>query len=185
VIETKPETLPITIHYDEVSEDEETMDDHQNKEQISPYPIDDVSYQDEIREFNNDNMQDESQGAFARDHVRNETLEDISNDELPEIMKLHFHREQDQLNERTHYRNVLSHNDNEDEEGVHGRNEPPERMEIIPANDTQHPRELLTRNQRKNRRKRLKRYRYEVVRKFYHRFTVRNIKKILIHMNIY
>jgi hypothetical protein len=99
-------------------------------------------------------------------------------------MKLHFHREENQSNEQTHHRNVPSHNDNENEEGDHGRNEPLERMEIIPANDAQRPWELLTRNQRKNRKKKLNRYKYEVIRHVYYRFTSRDIKKILIHMNI-
>jgi hypothetical protein len=71
------------------------MDDNQNEEQINPCSIRNISYQNEIRELNNENIQDESQDVFTRGHIRNETLEEISDVELPEIMKLHFHREQD------------------------------------------------------------------------------------------
>ena len=42
----------------------------------------------------------------------------------------------------------------------------------------------LTRNQRKNRKKRAKRNRFKIIRPVCHKFTIRNIKKILTFMNI-
>lgn len=45
--------------------------------------------------------------------------------------------------------------------------------------------ESLTRNQRKNMKKRARRYQFEAIRKVYHKFTSKNIKKILIFMNIH
>lgn len=48
-----------------------------------------------------------------------------------------------------------------------------------------HTKPILTRNQRKNRKKRANRYRYEIIRPIYHRFTITHIKKILISMNIH
>ncbi|CAF3443801.1 unnamed protein product [Rotaria socialis] len=42
----------------------------------------------------------------------------------------------------------------------------------------------LTRNQRQNRKHRANRYGYEIIRKIYHKFTITDIKKILIFMDI-
>ena len=85
-----------------------------------------------------------------------------------------------------------------DDEGVRGQDEPPNEIEIISDDDiqqnttiNQHPKheqhqyyKSLTKNQRKNRKKSAKRYRFEVIRQAYHKFTIRNIKKVLIFMNI-
>ncbi|CAM4974444.1 unnamed protein product [Rotaria socialis] len=77
--------------------------------------------------------------------------------------------------------------------GVHAQNEPSNEIGIIsdddieqnrPVNQHSHQRQPLTRNQRKNRKKREKRYQFEIIRSVYYKFTTRNIKKILIFMNI-
>jgi hypothetical protein len=63
--------------------------------------------------------------------------------------------------------------------------------EVAPTMDGTDEREpsttkkTLTRNQKKNRKKRAKRYRYEVIRHVHHRFSISNIKTILIDMNIH
>ncbi|CAF3779252.1 unnamed protein product [Rotaria socialis] len=77
--------------------------------------------------------------------------------------------------------------------GVHAKNESSNEIGIIsdddieqnrPVNQHSHQRQPLTRNQRKNRKKREKRYQFEIIRSVYYKFTTRNIKKILIFMNI-
>ncbi|CAF2220347.1 unnamed protein product, partial [Rotaria magnacalcarata] len=77
--------------------------------------------------------------------------------------------------------------------GVHAQNEPSNEIGIIsdddieqnrPVNQHSHQHQPLTRNQRKNRKKREKRYQFEIIRSVYYKFTTRNIKKILIFMNI-
>ncbi|CAF1536730.1 unnamed protein product [Rotaria sordida] len=80
-------------------------------------------------------------------------------------------------------------------EEVHVRDELPNDIEMISDDDEQQAfnineqqyeiKNKLTRNQRKNRNKKLKRYFFKVVRHVYHKFTITDIKRILINMNIH
>jgi hypothetical protein len=81
-------------------------------------------------------------------------------------------------------------------EEVHVVNELPDALEmisdddILPPMNRTHEQQLetmktLTRNQKKNRKKRAKRYRYEIIRQLYRRFSISTIKTILIDMNVH
>ncbi|CAF2564518.1 unnamed protein product [Rotaria sp. Silwood2] len=82
-----------------------------------------------------------------------------------------------------------------DREGAHVRDELSNEIENMSDDDIQQDtmnnqhqqcinHKPLTRSQRQNRKHRAKRYRYEIIRKIYHKFTITDIKKILIFMNI-
>ncbi|CAM2726426.1 unnamed protein product, partial [Rotaria socialis] len=88
--------------------------------------------------------------------------------------------------------NALNYNDRE---GGHVRDEPSNEIENMSADgiqqDTKNDQnqqyinhKSLTRSQRQNRKHRAKRYRYEIIRKIYHKFTITDIKKILILVDI-
>ncbi|CAF1502380.1 unnamed protein product, partial [Rotaria sordida] len=80
-------------------------------------------------------------------------------------------------------------------EEVHVRDELPNDIEMISDDDEQQAfnineqqyeiKKKLTRNQRKNRKKKLKRYVFKVERHVYHKFSITDIKRILINMNIH
>ncbi|CAF3464042.1 unnamed protein product [Rotaria socialis] len=82
-----------------------------------------------------------------------------------------------------------------DREGGHVRDEPSNEIENMSDNGIQQNtmndqnqqyihHEPLTRSQRQSHKHRAKRYRYEIIRKIYHKFTITDIKKILIFMDI-
>ena len=75
-----------------------------------------------------------------------------------------------------------------DDLGVHVRDELPNDIEP-PKNQIYEQKQEamkkpLTRNQKKNRKQRANRYRHETIRNVYRRFTISNVKTILIDMNI-
>ena len=125
---------------------------------------------------------DESYRMTTGDHEWNETLEDVSDDDLPNMKEHCFHHEEDRSNEQP--QNTISHDENGAEE------EPPEsngcstRTKVNSQDDEQHCPKKLTKTQRKNRKTRLKRYTFQVVRRVYHAFRTRKIKSTLLHMNI-
>ncbi|CAF2757656.1 unnamed protein product [Rotaria sp. Silwood2] len=117
--------------------------------------------------------------------------DDIDDMSLPEIMKLYFTSKQHQLNE---YKQPLDYSDDQDK--GHARNDRQNDIEIISDEDEQplninnkYQQHLsdkpLTRNQQKSRKKRAKRYRFEIIRKIYRGFTIRQIKNVLLYMNIH
>ncbi|CAF1464395.1 unnamed protein product [Rotaria sordida] len=147
---------------------------------------------DELTLNDNDIPDEQKQNSLTGVHVRDEPYEMISDNEiddisLPEITKLHLPLKQHHLDEP--------------QERVHGQGKSLNEIEIISDDDIeqyttttrpfrsqqhrQHQQhQSLTRNQRKNRKKRRRRYRFEVIRRIYHKFNISNIKKILIFMNI-
>ena len=110
-------------------------------------------------------------------------------------MKVHLSPKPHYLNEQeTYHKGLFDYSD----DGLRGQDKPSDEIEIIPDDDIQQntminqhqqPRQhqhykSLTRKQRKNRKKRAERYRFEIIRPVYHKFTIRNNKKILTFMNI-
>ena len=85
--------------------------------------------------------------------------------------------------QKTHHKGLFDYSD---DDGVRGQDEPPDEIEIISDNDIQQNTMInqhqqrrqhqhyksLTRNQRKNRKKRAKRYRFEIIRPVYYKFTI-------------
>lgn len=147
----------------------------------------------EILNFNDNGiLTEETHEEFHGVHEPDEPYEMISDDDisLPEIMKVHFSPKSNHVNNYPPYHQDLD-NDNDDF-GVHEQDEPQAEVEIISDDDIQQTatsnqqqlRPPLTRNQHKNLKKRTRRYRFEVTRQIYHKFTTRNVKKILIFMNI-
>jgi len=166
---------------------EEDYDDISSSDEIN-YPVEIHAPNDKLT-LNDDDISDElKQNVLTGVHVQDEPYEMISDDDdnisLPEIMKLQLPIKQ-------------QHHLNEPQERVHGQDESSNEIEIISDDDIeqytttrssqcqQHQQhQPLTRNQRKNRKKRARRYKFVVIRQIYHRFTITNIKKILIFMNI-
>ena len=166
---------------------EEEYDDISSSDEIN-YPVEIHAPNDKLT-LNDDDISDElKQNVLTGVHVQDEPYEMISDDDdnisLPEIMKLQLPIKQ-------------QHHLNEPQERVHGQDESSNEIEIISDDDIeqytttrssqcqQHQQhQPLTRNQRKNRKKRARRYKFVVIRQIYHRFTITNIKKILIFMNI-
>ena len=164
--------------YDDVSPSDETN-----------YHVEINAPHDELTLNDNDIPDEQKQSLLTGVGVRDEPYEMISDDDiddisLPEIIKLHLPLKQ--------------HHSNEPQKRVHGQGESLNEIEIISDDDieqytTTRPfhsqqrqqHQSLTRNQRKNRKKRTRRYRFEVIRHIYHKFTITNIKRILIFMNIH
>ena len=144
---------------------------------------------DELTLNDNDIPDEQKQSSLTGVYVRDEPYEMISDDDidnisLPEIIKLHLPLKQ--------------YHSNEPQKSVHGQGESLNEIEIISDDDIEQytstrpfhsqqrqQHQSLTRNQRKNRKKRTRRYRFEVIRHIYHKFTITNIKRILIFMNIH
>lgn len=101
-----------TIHHGEESEAERIVKHDQNEEQIIPHSANDAY---------DGNVRDESYPIVTGGHGWNETLEEVSDDKLPEIMEHHFHHKEDQPDEQRH--NTLSDDENGAEEEIHGSNE--------------------------------------------------------------
>ena len=146
---------------------EQEVDDTSSSDETD-YHVEIHAPNDKLK-LNDDDIPDEpKQDLLAGVHVRDEPYEMISDDDnvsLPSLMKLHLPiRQQNYLNES--------------EERVHVQNEPSGGIKIISD-------QPLTKNQRKNRKKRANRYRFEIIRKIYNKFTDTGIKKILIFMNIF
>ncbi|CAF3428295.1 unnamed protein product [Rotaria socialis] len=157
-----------------------------------------IHVQREVSELNDDHIHIEPiHNALIGVHVKDGPYEMISDDDLndislPEIMKLHLPHKPRYSNENeTYHEASFNYNDNE---VVHEQDEPSNQIEIISDDDIQpnivtnhHKKknQLFTRNQRKNRRKRAKRYRFEIIRQVYNKFSISNIKKVLIFMNIH
>ena len=190
-----------TMPYEDISDDEQTIIYQPSRQTVNLSSFNDVNDELEIH-VQHDILNDDNHsiGKSLRNELtgvrdQNEPYEMISDDNsddmsLPEIMKLHLPFISPYLN-RYQFNNKESRTKN-DNNGVHALDEPPNNVEIIfndePNKETMtkqcHDHQSLTRNQRKNRIKRAQRYRYEVIRQIYYRFTIRNIKKVLLFMNI-
>jgi uncharacterized protein YqgQ len=166
---------------------EEEYDDISSSDEIN-YPVEIHAPNDKLTLNDNDIPDEPKQNSLTGVHVQDEPYEMMSDDDdnisLPEIMKLQLPIKQ-------------QHHLNEPQERVHGLDEPSIEMEGIsdddieqyittkPPQPQQHQQgQPLTRNQRKNRKKRARRYKFEVIRQVYHKFTTKNVKKILIFMNV-
>jgi hypothetical protein len=177
-------TPPTTIYCDALYEVKQTTTNHEQYEKsITLCSTNVISYRDGTSEINVHN--ELFQNVLTEIHAQNESYEFISDDELPEIILPHFSDKQDQSKGKGHYQNE-----------VHVQHEFCQRIEMISDEDEQQiavhnkhryhlSNQHLTKNQRKNRKKRRNRYRFQVVRNIYHRFTISQIKEILIHFNIH
>ena len=168
-----------TIDLEIISEDELILD----------YESDDsdIHIQDEvINSHDDDKMEDKPVYDISTgSHDRNDSLEMISDDDiddisLPEIMKVHFTPKQRQSNEILDYNDEQGHVENDRQNDIGMTFYEDEKL-----NEKCQQQLPLTRNQKKSRKKRAKRYRFEIIRKIYHRFTIRQIKNVLIYMNIH
>ncbi|CAF2887268.1 unnamed protein product [Rotaria sp. Silwood2] len=166
---------------------EEEYDDISSSDEIC-YHVEINAPNDESTLNDHDISDEQNQNSLTGVHVRDEPYEMISDNDiddisLPEIMKLQLPLKQ--------------HHSDEPQERVHDTGKVLNEIEIIsdddierctitrPSESQQHQQhQSLTRNQRKNRKKRSRRYQFEVIRHIYYKFTIRNIKKILIFMNI-
>ena len=117
-------------------------------------------------------------------HVENEFSIPIEPNEFNRFIILN----EEKRNERDQSRDSLwstPHDVHAHDEFLHG-NDDQERTEEVKRHQDNIPnRSCLTRNQKKNRKKRMNRYRFEVIRHIYHRFTISHVKRILINMNIH
>lgn len=187
-------SIAAAIAYENISEDDDEINYALNPETINLSSNDnDQNANDLILNVKN-NLVEQGDKNTTQVHEQYEPYDIISDDELddislPEIMKIHrpFITPYSKRNE--------SYNDDSckqnDVKRVRVRDEPDNDIEDISDDEPKKKKmkqfpdfDLLTKNQRKNRNKRANRYRFEVIRPVYHKFTIRNIKKILLFMNI-
>lgn len=181
--------------YENISEDEDTIiyDSTTKPTNVSSNYDDENGDELILNEQNDLLMQDDNDES--RVHVQNELYEMVSDNELdnislPDVLKTHRPFISSYVKRDESYDDE-SRNKNDDER-VHVRDEPDINI-IEDISEDELPRKIikqhrdynsLTKNQRKNLKKRAKRYRFEVIRQVYRKFTIRNIKKILLFMNI-
>lgn len=131
------------------------------------------------------NKNDDTEPMMVTDgiHVRDEFPETtIGSNELHEINEAdHPPKITEYLTGEVHVRNELRHDIEMISNDGYEQNINEHEQDHVDL----HNKPILTRNQRKNRKKRANRYRYEIIRPIYHRFTITHIKKILINMNIH
>ncbi|CAF3496362.1 unnamed protein product [Rotaria socialis] len=198
-------TLPmplITNELETISDDEFEFDYKQ--EPVNKWPINEISYDIDVHGKNEfvklyDDIKIDDTPTYdilTGSHDRNDSLEMISDDDtdvisLPEIMRLHFPLNQNQVTDHTQSLDYSN-----DPNKGHARNDRQNDIEIISDDDEQqltnnnkYQQHLsdkpLTRNQKKSRKKRAKRYRFEIIREIYREFTITQIKNVLIYMNIH
>ena len=162
-------TPPSTASQEEPEDDDERINMNDNEQPIRLSPTSDAH---------------ETEGG----HVRNEfpMMNDL--DEKNEPNETNPLGQNGELNEL-----VIVAPDLLDE--VHVQNELHVDVEMVPDNEEQHAtdrqrheqeqRQRRAANRRRNLKRREKRYRFEVVRKIYFKFSISDIKKILINMNIH
>ena len=151
------------------------------------YSINDTSYELEIHPQNEflepNDVQGEDQLLYDESmefHVQNVPIEltsddNVDNHSLPEIMKLHLP-----------FPSKYSYEGKNDLE-VHMKNYPSITTNCheqqVAVND-EYQKKSLTKTQKENWKRRMKRYDFPVVRHIYERFSVGNVKQILIDINI-
>ncbi|CAF1308734.1 unnamed protein product, partial [Didymodactylos carnosus] len=165
-----------TIYDEEMCEDGQIMGDEQNEEVLELFPVHYIDYELEIHEQDqnlgtDDELEQKSSINNEQEgvHVSDEPAElininDSDDDSLPDAMKLHFPSPR----------------------VVHVSNELQEKINNYKPSQTMNNKyqyEPLTKNQKKNQ-KRYNRYRFEVIRYLYKRFTINDVKTILTQMNI-
>lgn len=187
ITQVKPSTSQDIIHHEGLLENEQPVNYVQNEEIIELYPVDYTDLEVEIQpsnESSEENGQIQTQLLHYAQHgvhVSDEpvVLEDVNaweNHSLADIMKLHLPGTSKFSSQRETY--PIVHVPDELREAM-------ENYERQRQTNVEYYNEPLTRNQKNNRKKRANRYRFEVVRNIYKRFTITTIKQILTDMNIY
>ncbi|CAF3957574.1 unnamed protein product [Rotaria sp. Silwood1] len=157
---------------DELEEINEKETSYQQQEDIEP-----------TRPINNEYYESRYNESL---YVRHESIElppddDMDTQSIPDIMKLHFYHQPNQ-------RYIQQHQDEQSSNQqmtVHVTNEQNQVRNFHHLDTTTTLTKKQMRNRKTNRRHRANRYRFKVIRRVYHLFKAKQIKRILKSMNIY
>ncbi|CAF5148056.1 unnamed protein product, partial [Rotaria sp. Silwood1] len=193
-----------TNDYKDISEDEDNIDLQPELSIDIPSTYEEliVHVTDELEEINEDKLSyQQREDLEPSQQINNQIYEslnsntiyvepdviefqpddDMDTQSIPEIMKLHFHHEpghrliQQHRNEQSSPRQMT----------VHVRNEPNQVRNLHHLDTTTTLTKKQIRNRKTNLRHRANRYRFKVIRRVYHLFRPKQIKRILKSMNIY